>query len=358
MLSRALTTLLVVLVPSFLWAFPDMIRHGYVNCTTCHISPSGGGILTPYGREMSKEVLSTWSAENEHKFLHGLVATEKIENWLKFGGDVRYIQTHFEDSRIRRGDAFLMQAQIELALSFNKFSLVSALGEIKDPVKDPKFVLDTPRYYLMYTNGAFHARAGRFQPAFGLNLPDHVLGTKVGLGFFPQFKRDSFEMAWIGEKFNFIGSFSEASPPAARPREKAFALQVNYNIGDRTKLGSSYWKTQEGSPDRKIYSIHALIGLSERWYIMTETALQKQIAQTGIFHFDRVGYELYKGIIPIVQFQYEKSDTKLSETEVYKPGAGVHFFPRPHFELTGLWSRVKARPSWGDEAYLLGHYYF
>src|SRR3712207_1089498 len=31
-------------------AYPNMIRLGYATCAACHLSPQGGGVLTPYGR--------------------------------------------------------------------------------------------------------------------------------------------------------------------------------------------------------------------------------------------------------------------------------------------------------------------
>jgi len=34
------------------WSFPEMVGKGYNNCLTCHHSPSGGGIVTEYGREL------------------------------------------------------------------------------------------------------------------------------------------------------------------------------------------------------------------------------------------------------------------------------------------------------------------
>ncbi len=40
-------------------AYPWMIKHGYTNCATCHSDPSGGELLTGYGRVLSQEVLST-----------------------------------------------------------------------------------------------------------------------------------------------------------------------------------------------------------------------------------------------------------------------------------------------------------
>ena len=49
------------------WAFPEMVRHNYSNCSSCHVSPSGGGVLTQYGRELSSAILSIWGAENENE---------------------------------------------------------------------------------------------------------------------------------------------------------------------------------------------------------------------------------------------------------------------------------------------------
>ncbi|MEQ1666480.1 MAG: hypothetical protein ABL927_14015, partial [Bdellovibrionales bacterium] len=54
-------TILLLFYAASSFAFPEMIRHGYVNCTACHISPGGGGALTQYGRKLSRELLSVTS---------------------------------------------------------------------------------------------------------------------------------------------------------------------------------------------------------------------------------------------------------------------------------------------------------
>ena len=54
-------------------AFPEMIRLGYVNCTSCHVSPNGGGLLTDYGRSISSEALSTWAKPKEELPGHGFL---------------------------------------------------------------------------------------------------------------------------------------------------------------------------------------------------------------------------------------------------------------------------------------------
>ncbi|MCX6609992.1 MAG: hypothetical protein NTW74_03970, partial [Acidobacteria bacterium] len=42
--------LLALLSAGPLIALPNMIRLGYPNCMSCHVSPQGGGLLNPYGR--------------------------------------------------------------------------------------------------------------------------------------------------------------------------------------------------------------------------------------------------------------------------------------------------------------------
>ncbi len=52
MLTRVALCLLAlsgVQVP-LLYASPTMVRLGYSDCATCHISPQGGGLLTTYGK--------------------------------------------------------------------------------------------------------------------------------------------------------------------------------------------------------------------------------------------------------------------------------------------------------------------
>ncbi len=57
-------TLLVFFVATLLsspaWAEPTFLAKQYTRCTACHYSPTGGGLLTPYGRLLSQRELSTW----------------------------------------------------------------------------------------------------------------------------------------------------------------------------------------------------------------------------------------------------------------------------------------------------------
>ena len=53
----SLVVLFVSLFPSRAHAYTWMIKHGYASCPVCHADPSGGELLTEYGRVQSDELL-------------------------------------------------------------------------------------------------------------------------------------------------------------------------------------------------------------------------------------------------------------------------------------------------------------
>src|ERR1700720_2791062 len=108
-----LPILIASLFSSSAWAFPEMVRHGYVNCSSCHISPTGGGVLTQYGRELSREILSTWGTQNEDesKFAYGWVP---LPGWLDAMGLYRGVYAYQDTPFIRQGQYIFMENDVEL----------------------------------------------------------------------------------------------------------------------------------------------------------------------------------------------------------------------------------------------------
>jgi hypothetical protein len=53
-----LVPLLVLLAPREAAAYQWMLKHGYPTCGACHTDPSGGELLTFYGRMQSEVTLS------------------------------------------------------------------------------------------------------------------------------------------------------------------------------------------------------------------------------------------------------------------------------------------------------------
>ncbi len=95
----ALVSFLAAALP--LAAEPIFLSRQYAQCTNCHYSPTGGGLLTPYGRSLSREELSTFGKSpgstpknREHEFLFG--ALGKTLGPVSLGIDLRPSHLEFD----------------------------------------------------------------------------------------------------------------------------------------------------------------------------------------------------------------------------------------------------------------------
>jgi hypothetical protein len=370
--SRLWVPLMFLLISGKAQAFPEMVRHGYINCTTCHVSPSGGGILTPYGRSMAKEILSRWGYEGEENVLHGAIKNESVLNWINgtkdigfnVGGDIRYLQTRKKTPFLDEGKFIPMQRDIEGAFKLKDFTFVSSLGVIDGG--DENHVKARRVYGLYQVLESLSLRLGRFIPVYGIMIPDHNTATRKGLGFDQGKERLAAEINYIQDRWSATLTLSK-SPDAqqASLREKGISAQLNYAFADKYKLGISYWQGRFDSRERKIYGVHGILGFTHQVYALSEVSYQKSrnnlgIQTEGIFYYQKLGYEFIRGLHLIAQVDGSQSDFHADSSKTFTYGAGLMFFPRPHFDIQGLWSRMKVKAVDKDEfdfAYLMLHYY-
>lgn len=347
-------------------AYPENIRHGYVNCTSCHVSPTGGGALTPYGRGLSSELMSTWSYKNEEGFLHGAIKEEQMPEWLMIGGDVRVGQTYNDTPTFTEKRLIWMQEDFEVAVKHKQVTLDLEFGHIEDPGRER---WGSRRYFAMLNlTDEVTARVGRFYPQFGINVADHYVPTRATLGFQEGQERDNAELAWNGENWSAFATVSQQ--PGEIPqssREKSGALQLNRNIADSSKVGASVWYGTSDVASRKMLGLHALAGFTKRLFLLSEvdhqwlTAKATDAETRGIYMYSRLGYEITKGLIAFGQAEYTQSDLTRGGGERDAYGPGLQWFPRPHFELVATWRKLRTRTqgtAFGDYGFLLGHYYF
>ena len=349
------------------FAFPDLIKHNYVNCNACHVSPTGGGAMTPYGRSMSHELLSAWGTEREASFLNGLVKQEDLPDWLITGGDVRYLQT-FRDSPTRQSARSMwMQTEIELGARAKKFGVTAAIGQYDQRETEIRWI--SPRFYAFYNPvDELMIRAGRFVPVFGVNVPYHTLPTRQSLGFFPGFERDTVEAIWSGEVWNFGGSVSKhpEGPIPNSNRETLVTAQVNRNFDGHYRAGVSALHGESDVSKRTALGAHGLMGFTEKLSFIGEAALQRTsplgaASRNGVFHFSQLMYEPWKGIGFYVLEDFEMSNFDDSKSVTNSVGPGVRFFPRPHFEIDGVYLKrrtVSVADRYDTFAWLVLHYYF
>ena len=166
-------SVLVFLQAGIALGYPETIRHGYNKaCSTCHVSPTGGGVTTDYGR-MASEDFASFAPTESAGLLGGALPSV---DWLKVGGDTRYMD--LQTSGFHK--AFLMQNDVELALGTEEVTFAATYGRYGDDGTPPE---SRRNYVLWRPSPYFSARAGRFFPAYGLGIPDHTAATRGPLGF-------------------------------------------------------------------------------------------------------------------------------------------------------------------------------
>ena len=369
-------------------AYPEMVRAGYTNCTSCHVSPAGGGILTDYGRNLSSEVLSTWGNEKEAQLGHGLLgmkgeagngllelfdgsgsgkgaeAKDHLDQWLGIGGDIRSVQTYVNDDKATAGRFIWMQAMVDVAYRIQKWTAEISVGQFSFDGKS-KWQPYAQRAYLMrQINDENSVRVGRAIPQFGLNIPDHISPTRQALGFGFGEERNLAEWNYIGENWNAVVGASEG-PEKLIAQEQSVYLQVQRAFAEHYKVGLSGWAGRSQHYTRQLVAAHGMFGFTPHFYLLAEEDVQmKQTdganAQQGYFGYYKLGYEFYKGMHILALFDHSQSDESNTKTFTRHWGPGFAFYPRPHFEISGAWTRQlmkSASDKESDYAYITLHYY-
>ncbi len=192
----------IAVVAFFLCASPVaahswMIRHGYTNCTPCHLDPSGGGLLTRNGRAQGALLMSSRydsasaesdaSAVRSGRFLGGVV---DVPDALLLGGDVRVlgVATHAErQATLVR--FLLMQADLQAGARVDRFRAAASVGVATSGAlaatvtggNEARLVSRTHwlGVELGDATGTILLRAGRLNLPFGLRSIEHTLAVRA-----------------------------------------------------------------------------------------------------------------------------------------------------------------------------------
>ncbi len=375
-LQLALAVGFLALTPKA-FTFPELAAHGYPNCIACHISPSGGGTMSEYGRSLSKDLLSTWSYENEELFGHGLFA--KSPEWLQIGGDFRFVQSYTNDDIKTLTKNFWMQNQIEVGARFGRIYLDSSLAIQRGPSSASHLLeLISPRHFIGYFfTDEFSLRFGKFLPAYGLNIPNHLATTRAPLGFNEGMEHLNLEASYLGEKFDVFltgllgkgdleGAAIEFLPDPSLDEHGA-ALSTSAWLYERFKLGVSLLYGNADAYHRILAGFFGVMKISTNLYLLTEWDWQSKVDRLsniearGFVAYNELGFEAYKGINLYFVQEEAYLDLNALSTRVDSFGLGFKFYPRPHLEIQAEYRKerdMRKFSNYYDTGFLIGHYYF
>jgi hypothetical protein len=358
---KAWVKVLFVLFMTLLWSpgvayglVENAVSHGYQTCSTCHVSPTGGGVVNGYGRATAASIMSTWYVEGEENPIPGV----SLPEWLAVGGDVRYINVNVKSGQFKFHRKFLMQRDIEIAVSPTpSVTAVASVGLYGEKAKK-----EMRRHYLKINLGEhFALRAGRFMKGFGVNVSDHTLPTKQRLG-----------MGQGQESYNIEGSFSskygeffltsvhgeEAELEMSRDdgytsRSESLsgaAVRGSLFYGSVGQAGISFMDLVNTEQHRQAWGVFVQTKLPiEGTYLWAEYDRVFEDDKTFDVAASKVGWEAIKGV-----HLYTTADR---EDQEYTGGLGVQWFPRPHWEFVAEWKRSALNEQYTDTGTLMFHWY-
>jgi hypothetical protein len=331
-------------------AFPEMGRLGYSSCQSCHVSPTGGGVLNKYGRSVADDFLGTWSYEGAGQNLFGLADTPE---WLDIGGDTRTIRLLMDTGAERIPPrTFLMQSDLELALHLGpRITVAGAYGYYGIPL--PVNLLDevkpeARRYYVLIKPYEWLSiRSGKFYPAYGLMIPDHTVNIRAGL-FWPQGGETTNTEIGFWQQWGEV-AFTHVSSEPDKGRSQALALRASAYIGQSGQAGFSLYQNDKSSA----YGLFGIFGFTKKFYLMAE-ADYKTSSGVDIYQlWGGAGLELFKGFLVLANTFATVVDPGGSTGYGY----GLQWFPFPHFEFLAKIESVRNERGSISSYILMGHYY-
>ena len=326
-------------------AYPTTVREGYAGkCASCHVSPSGGGVLTEYGRAFADE-MATWAYEGEGRLLHKIEQPKD----LLFGGDTRWVN-YTSKSRATgdRSKIMVMQADLEIALApIKDLWLVGTVGKYNE---DDKY--EHRRYYLLL-NLSEHLlfRAGLFHPRMGIQHPDHRLSIS------PRQGSETYNAEATYTAKNFALTLAALGNQEHRIRaagKEGFKTDTHPGFG---VVGSTFMDTFELGTyhHRRTAMVDTGVFASAGWgdvYLLSELRRHQDLpGLLSTIYYGEMGYGVLPGLDVYVRAQGRKAQEESSEYTV-----GLNWLPRPHWQWVVEVERQMFTKAYVDSFLVMGHY--
>ncbi len=350
----------IFLSSSLALSYPEFIRHGYMNCTSCHVSPTGGGALTEYGRSLSDEVLSRWSRPGESGFLYGLLPTTAH---FQGGGDIRGLRLTQRTPKKTTQRTIFMQGDVEAAARIGNWAALVSAG-VEESGKESLSPLSRKHWVGYQVNENILIRAGKFQRAFLFNTAEHATLIKRTAGLDVGSETYNVEGSYLSETGEFFLTANLGRiDKTALDVQSGTTLKGGFSVGSKSKVGLQYDYERNSQKTQHLFGPYFALGLSEDSVVLSEIILNRgaetgKEVSNGLTSYTRFSYEAFKGGWLYAIHEWSQPSLKIASSSQVG-SLGIQFFPRPHFEFNLLVQRqwLPANAGQNDLAFLLGHFY-
>lgn len=352
----------VLFVQPEAFAFPNMIRHGYTTCVTCHFNASGGGSLRSYGKFVAGETLGVLNTSENA--LPWIVAPKEEEIYsVSFLG--RTVQAMFDTPQLKRADFIKMQADLEGSVEYKTWVAQVTVGPRLDSALVPeqkKTDFFLRRYYVGKQDMNYSVKVGKFFPEYGLNVPNHNVPTRKGLFFNHNQEPLIAQASYFTTSFGYNLAYLKGSDLTQLQDMKGYSGTLDYKM-ESMRLGISRISMKQSDSDRESSStsLFGTMGYLGLGYTMMEVGRKELTNPLGRetklnVGYLESGYEVYKGFIPY--FFWEYSNNVTTKSLVHSPGLGVQLGPITHVEIIAQISKLFATTGDGYSVFSMFNVYF
>ncbi len=341
-------------------AEPMFLSKQYTRCTACHYSPTGGGLLTPYGRLLSHRELSTTGSgatapaagaeddpRGEQAFLYG--ALGDALGPVHLGVEMRPSHLHVAFPGGDQDMNLLMNLDLVGAVQKNGWTAYGTVGReppnsaVRDGRTLPNAAFISYEHWVSYqTETGVGIRAGRFLPAYGVRLADHTAYTRAGLDL------DRNDQVYGVEISDAIGPSlvqvmvspgkAEAILHDGDHRGFSTAGRWQYDVTPRmTIVGSGFFRDSTNL-DPKSGSVGGAFGIAPtaRVSIWTEVDASLQTKMLGGRQWvvvNETAVEAYRGIWLKFSPQFRTSGSQPGFSNLRRLAFEADLLPRTHWNV-------------------------
>jgi hypothetical protein len=318
-------------------AEPIFLSRQYSRCTACHFSPTGGGLLTPYGRSLSREELSTFGRSGdsppsrEQDFLFG--ALGGVLGPLSVGSDLRPAHLDIEaGAAFRDIRNFVMNADLTAAYRHEKWTAYGEFG--RQPLIDGTRITSF-EHWLSYQTSHVGVRAGRFLPAYGVRFADHTTFNRATLDLQNNQQVYALELSYTDFRQLLqvaVGTHADS------PRGLTASGRWQLDLSPRTVLVASglYRDATEIAPRGGATGLALGITPTSRLTIWTQADLRfREGAPGGTRAYTLVSdaaLEVHRGVWVELSAQLH-DEFEDSSAGVVRFSAGLNLLPRTHWNV-------------------------
>jgi hypothetical protein len=329
-------------------AEPRFLSKQYNRCSSCHISASGGGLLTPYGRSLSGQELSTTRRVTTQPGAEGTVSGEEAFLYDAFGQALGPVQLgislrpaylHYEGAGFSDDRNLLMNADLQGAYRGHGFTVYGEAGRMPEIGSEDAKLYSREHWVSYEGKRGIGVKAGRYLPAYGVYFSDHTSLVRNDLGFDKYDQVYGVEVSHTSERSLLQVSFSPGRAESIVKDDGGSSFnttgRLQVDFGPKVVAVGSGLYRDGNSLEAKHGATGGALGVApwKRLSIWTEgdALIRSNQGGTSFVFVNETAFEAYRGIW--VRVSPQTRSTTDSYPGQVRWNIGADLLPRTHIHV-------------------------